>query len=1044
MSLLNYWPTLEQIHKCIKSEAESVSDEVLLAVHQQFPIAYTKVGPDGKVMPDSKSLATEEELLHYLLGSAPEGSLVVPITGLSGVGKSHLIRILDARLRRLPESNQYLIIRIPKSASLRRVVELILEAPPLQDPKYDTVKAEFDKALADIPLDQAVILFQAQLKIALNEYTSVLTQKLRQNPTDQDLKQRLHTARNLPSLLSDSTTEEYFHTEVLPRIIQRVVEGGNATIKDIDSTDNQFKAEDFNFPSSVNISAASVSVRNFNQLTLVTQEGRGKKIAADVLNAVVDQATQQLYQLNHSLGGKTLAEVIGDIRRLLFIEDNQRELIILVEDFAALVGIQGTLAKILIQHGETDGVKTQATIRSAIAVTDGYLDEGRDTLATRAGREWVVESRLKSEEETLRRTKLLVASYINAARHGESTLKQYYEDVFANKGVDKERWVAPIYSDGDEEDEIFLHAFGYEGEIPLFPFTNYAIECLARSALTLGNTLVFNPRYIIKNVIREVLKPGRKAFIDSHFPPPELRVKSPSSDVAQWLTSLSVSDEQRKRYERLVTIWGNNPQSRSDIGRISAAVFEVFGLQNHGIEFVNPPPEPLQIIGTTKDKRRAEGESHQNEQQLQEYKDALESWVQNDSKLKQAFANKIRSKISMLLNKHIDWNAERCLKREIQPNHISIPHAGGEGNIAKDAIMIAPNNDDPEGSLRGELMALLRYYDVYGPGSDYEGMDEDLARIANLADRLLPEILKIVRATLLNDSFSAIHALAVTSRLLGIQDRGCTPGSLSSFLFGDIEEPEVLPDTVPQPLKDWRALQNIANTIKTKIREKVLETNGCFQGTGKTAYGVDIIRILNTFPKDNKKFESADMVMFPPELRQSMQSMADVRVFARFKQLLRETKKIENTITDALGEDFDKYLVADTFKELGETLKSMGAWNTHEIEISANGFVDLCEAFKNISLKESLSSLKGLCEEIDEDQIYAKQIVRGARLPLQPLIVAEHFLTYAKKVMKAAESRAQTMESQYQGVNPEEKAKEISRTFEHIVADLETLQSGDA
>jgi len=95
------------------------------------------------------------------------------------------------------------------------------------------------------------------------------------------------------------------------------------------------------------------------------------------------QATRQLYKLNESLGGKTLGEVIGDIRRLLLAKDPHKELIILVEDFAALVGIQDTLAKILIQHGETDGRKTLATIRSAIAVTDGYL-AGRDTLATRA------------------------------------------------------------------------------------------------------------------------------------------------------------------------------------------------------------------------------------------------------------------------------------------------------------------------------------------------------------------------------------------------------------------------------------------------------------------------------------------------------------------------------------------------------------------------------------------------------------------------------------------------------------------------------------
>jgi hypothetical protein len=154
-----------------------------------------KVGADGRVMTDSRTLATEDDLLQHLLGRAPEGSLVVPITGASGIGKSHLIRILDARLRKLPDANRYLVIRIPKSASLRRVVELILEAEPLKGPSYERIRAEFNKALSDVPLAQAVILFQAQLKIALNDYATELLQRLRQEPTNGLLKSHLHIAR---------------------------------------------------------------------------------------------------------------------------------------------------------------------------------------------------------------------------------------------------------------------------------------------------------------------------------------------------------------------------------------------------------------------------------------------------------------------------------------------------------------------------------------------------------------------------------------------------------------------------------------------------------------------------------------------------------------------------------------------------------------------------------------------------------------------------------------------------------------------------------
>jgi len=143
------------------------------------------------------------------------------------VGKSHLIRILDARLRRLPNASNYLVIRIPKSASLRRVVELILEAEPLQDSSYDTIRAEFEKALSDVPLSQAVILFQAQLRIALGDYATTLHHQLLQSPTDESMKRRLHVARGLPLLLSDAATETYFTNRFYPGlfIVQSRAEG---------------------------------------------------------------------------------------------------------------------------------------------------------------------------------------------------------------------------------------------------------------------------------------------------------------------------------------------------------------------------------------------------------------------------------------------------------------------------------------------------------------------------------------------------------------------------------------------------------------------------------------------------------------------------------------------------------------------------------------------------------------------------------------------------------------------------------------------------
>lgn len=1040
MSLLSYWPTKEEVDRCIKSEAEAVSDEVLLAVHQEFPLAYSKVGPDGKVAVDSRQLASEEDLLRHLLGSAPEGSLVVPITGASGVGKSHLIRILDARLRRSPNASRYLVIRIPKSASLRRVVELILEAEPLQGHKYDTIRAEFEKALADVPLAQAVILFQAQLRIALGEYATALHQQLLQSPTDETLKRRLHVARGLPQLLADAATETYFHEQVLPRIIHRSVEGLANPDLPIDPTDSQFKAADFDFPESVAIDKAAIPVRNFYKLTFTTFGGQAKSIAADVLNQVVDQATRQLYKLNESLGGKTLGEVIGDIRQLLLAEDPNKELIMLVEDFAALVGIQDTLAKILIQHGETDGQKTHATIRSAIAVTDGYL-AGRDTLATRAGREWVVESLFESEAEVLSRTKRLVASYLNASRHGEATLKAIHKQSNLDTPTTDHRRAVPIFSDGSGEHETILSAFGYVQDVPLFPFTEDAIECLARSALTAGNALVFTPRFVIKNVIRDILLTGRDAYLTGQFPPPGISGKPYGYEVSEWLASKPFTPDLKKRYERFLSVWGGNQlTTHADVGRIPWPVFEAFSLPLPEVEpqtkKATSNPTATTTTSTTPEVQDRDAKK------VQAYRDALEGWIRNGTLLEQRIANAVRSSIATLMNKMIDWNAECCLKRDVKPNQFSLPNAGGEGNLEANPVKVAESTEDPDGRLRGDLLALLRYVEIYKEATDYDEADEDLARVGNLFDRLRPEVLARSRAAVKKQAQTAILLLVVNSRLLGLTEKGRTPAAVSSFLFGDVKPVSELIDTAPQAFKDWRKLQCDASQVRASLIQLVLEISGCFQGsTGKTAQGVDIMRLLECYPDESGTADLNDLPGLSPELRQTLNSMRSAAVGARLKQVLESAKRTQVLIANELGAEFDKQAVIDAVKAVATNLKDMGAWSTNNIGFSSNTFFEVCESFRNSAVKEALAGLADvLTEGADEPTNMLKKISRVAQMPLAPLLTAEQFISDASLVIRAAASHAQTLEMQYRGISPTQKAEELSSILAGLAADLGRLQ----
>lgn len=1029
MNLLKYWPTNEEVDHCIKPEAEGAHDAVLLAVHQPSPLSY-RIGANAKVT------ASEDDLYAYFTTpDVPMGAHVVPITGASGVGKSHLVRMLAARLQSDENASRFLVIRIPKSASLRRVVELILE--PLPDAGYAKVKQEFRNAMADVKIATATISFQAQLEIALDARRAELAQEARANSSNSLLKQKLGHAQLLSRFMSDSVIVDHFRTNVFPRIVGRAVSGYQA--EDSAEAVEDFKASDFDLPETIEIGKAAHAIQQYYRLQLRTNGNAGMRVAADLLNdRVVDQAMRQLFKLHEAVGGMTLQDVILEIRRLLLAEG--RELVILVEDFKALTGIQDTLLHVLIQEGVRDGKQVLATMRSAIAVTDGYL-AGQDTIATRAKREWIVESQLGSEEEVLQRTKRLVASYLNAARWGHEELVRRYQQGSRDWSSGR-AWIEPFVDD-DAADA--LPAFGEVDGVFLFPFTEPAIERLARMALTQAGKLVFTPRFVIDHILRNILLIGREAYRANLFPPPSLLAPAASAEVANWLSTRQVSLEQRHRYERLVTIWGNGPETVAEIGRVPASVFQTFGLEPPGIA---APPAPPLNSRTQLERGVKHAETlvvnptpvaPATDTRVSDLRAILERWVQKDERIEQGLANQIRKSLEQAIVDRIDWNAERCAKFSLGSNRISIPHAFGESNLLAEVIKIAPDNRDANGRLRTELVALLRFYQFNKRKADYDEADDDLARIGNLVSRLLPQALAIVRQLIRAQLQQAIRVLATNSRVLGVSDRGRSVNGVSALLFGQPGLRDAPPEDAPPAFQEWRQLQQSALAVRGKLREMLLDRCGCFQGTGGKACGADIARILQALPSDGDKIDLDLLEPLDASLRSALTQLREAPVNVRAKRVQTEAQRLQQSLQAELGENFDKQQIADALKELAEGMQQSGTWSTEDVGMTGPAFKRMCEDFRTSALREALSTLQASAL-LDDEKSEGKGLSRIAQLDVNPLIHAYRFVAAARKVTTVAKRRADQILGTTQGLDVAAQADVILATFDSLLSDLDVLE----
>lgn len=1043
-ALLNYWPRNEEVNRCIQPIAEGAHEAVLLAVHQPSPLSYRTL-PSGE-----KRGGTEDDLFAYFTSQdVSTGVHLVPITGASGVGKSHLVRLLELKLHTAAEAERYLVIRIPKTASLREVVRLILA--PLAGETYDPVRQAFSKALDEVRTETAVIDFQAKLEIALEALGKKLKSQFEESPNP-ILRDKLGHVLALPKFMRDVEVAEHFRSSVFRKIVKRAIAGqGNesetGSVKD-------FSEQDFVLPDSVDLDKASDAARRY-YLQLQSRGGVGMRIAADLLNdEVVDEAIRQLFHLNESLGGMTLQDVILEIRRKLLSED--RELVILVEDFRALTGIQETLLNLLIQEGVVHGKREYATMRSAIAVTDGYLT-GQDTIATRAKREWTVESRLEDQDDILLRTRRMVAAYLDAARHGEEKLVRHYAAHVGNHAVHS---ALTPYSDPDRDCADDLAAFGYEGEIPLFPFTPLAIANLARGALTQNDKLIFTPRFVIDNVLRDILLNTRHAYAEGQFPPATMQLPSLAAPVAQWMQKQNLSGEQRRRYATLVAIWGDDPQSVGDIARIPAGVFKAFGLPAPELDETDlasatsaaPRTSPgaregNQEEGTERGNPvRSEGGEGLNGSVIQpssgptaeevRFKEALEAWVANSERLPSGPANDIRICLAVAIGEQLDWNSERCIKIPIGSSQISIhDNAQGELGISNRVVRITEDTRDSSGQLRSELLALVRLYKFNKKSETYAEIDDDMARVANLVARLLPQVLRNIREQNAAYLRSSARALIANSRALGVTERARTLASLPPFLFGGVELPTPPTEFAPQVFKEWRMVQEEAIRARPELIRLVLSRCGCYQGDGDIAYAYDVARLVELIPTDDVKPER---IHFPQEVWQQIVDNSETRLLPRARKLLVEAQRIGVNLRKELGDSFDKHAVIEAMKQLVDTMVRIAHWDSDALGQPAR-YRKLCEDFRGLGVKDALAKLDEAFAS-NEDQKETRFLSRIAQLDINPLTVAEAFIEESRRIVVNANKEAAALDSSLEGVDPMVQANQLEAVFESLQATLGAIE----
>ncbi len=911
MSTLNrYWPTAAEVDQCIRTEAETVDDAVLLAVHEPGPLRVRAANASADIA------ATEQDLLSELMRPADDGSaVVVAITGDSGVGKSHMVRWLHAQLQRHTERQRLVVVLVPKTASLRQVVERILE--PLEGEQYSHLKAELSRVVETLKPDEAKQLLATSLAMELDRLYQQDMATLRSGGRldDRALRTRADHAKGLSHLLRDPVVNEQWFYAVLARIVTQALNGGS----EAETGDSRrFTPQDLQVRDDWDPTQATRAANVYLQ-RLQSDEGAALPLAAELLQEALDPALRTVFRFSEALGQRSIEEIVDEIRRHLLEQD--RELVLLIEDFAALAGIQQPLLNLIIAESDHQGRRIRAPLRTALAVTDGFLPS-RQTILTRAKREWIIPNSARTEEEIIDRLIDLSGRYLNAARWGIKALTKQYSQ---RGSKDLDSWLRPFDHELDADESDRLKAFGISRHgYPLFPLSRESIAALARRELRQGTQLIFNPRAFINHVLRDVLV-HRDEFERGEFPPGGFKdaVMSTGAEIA--LRAKPLSETMRARLSPALVYWAGNPQDLASSPRVPKEVFDAFQLawpfDASASVVPKPAPRPLAITNPGGNPAQPIRPTDPAVPPITPQDENIESWATGGQLIQQP-ANEIRKVIAQALNDRIDWNSLRMRRQPIQPGHIWLPFARVGNPTAEPRFVVGLEVRPLNFNVRAGVLALCRWA-ANGRNWNYTRAEDDYAVAQLLLDGMELQAMNFFPKIARQRATAALRTLHRQALLLRMTRKAEPDEPALEDYFRSLDAPPVAPETDDRSHEaSIQQVAVMAADALDEVREVLLASVACFQGPGSTALGVDRVRLQTAWNADNDDSQDPAVLAQSDKARQIARDLGSGRLKTLVSRYTSVLDKRLPIIQRLVGPNPEISLVAPIKELLAEAKRS--------------------------------------------------------------------------------------------------------------------------
>lgn len=645
--------------RTISTEAVAPSSSVFFATHT--PLTIHRNAADGRRSTTLGATVNEGDVLHdFLSRPTANGVLLMPIIGQSGTGKSHLVRWVREKIE--PAESRHVIYLEKARTSLRTVV---------------------DRLLADVGGDEIELLRSDVARMSEEVDQAGLERRLinRLSEAVSEADIRTGDARVLagPGGLAVLFLDPHFRQHLLKpgKLIPRLAASLLADRRPGES-DRPLEFAIDDLPLDIdNIRESSGRAQKL--LSMLTTRPELPAVAVALLNECLPAAVTSA----GNIGAGRLHRAVLEIRREF--AKRGKELIVLIEDFALIQGVQRDLLDALIEVGERGGQRELAPVRTMMAVTSGYYrDHLPDTVRTRirAATPYVYDLDVQfiADDDGSIGAEAFVGRYLNAARLGRELL-------------DAARISESTQTPNACEDckfRVECHgAFGVSSDgHGLYPFNRTALRRTIRSRLK--DPDAFNPRTVVGEVVRTVMVDHAPSLERGEFPGELFRADFRCAEQDTPLASSvrhAIEEADPLGHERraaFLEVWGDAPAHPINLDPVLHQAFSISLLDVEPV--ADLPAEQIPV------ERPARQPGSDATSSLPKSAVAMignvEDWASRGGVLNTATAQKLRKIISEAVIQRTSWveplmpePAVGIVKRVWPPDSgiVSIDGAAAEG-----------------------------------------------------------------------------------------------------------------------------------------------------------------------------------------------------------------------------------------------------------------------------------------------------------------------------------------------------------------------------